>query len=69
MISAVASVMTLYSASVLDRDTDFCFLEHHEIGFGPRNIANTHEDFLSSLQPAQSASEKALTIMNGDDGM
>jgi hypothetical protein len=67
MISAVASAMVLYSASVLDRDTAFYFLEHHEIKFGPRNTTNPPEDFLRSPHPAQSASKKALIIMDGDD--
>jgi hypothetical protein len=39
MISAVASTMALYFASVVERDIIFCFLEHHEIKFGPRNTA------------------------------
>jgi hypothetical protein len=52
---------------VLERETVFYFLAHHEIKFGPKNTAKPPVDFLSSEQPAQLASEKALTIDDGDD--
>jgi hypothetical protein len=66
MISVVASTIALYSTSMLDLDTIFCFLAHHDIKFGPKNIANPPVDFRSSMHPAQSASEKALTIIDGE---
>ena len=64
--SAVASAIALYSASVLDRDTVFCFFAHQDIKLEPKKIANPLVDFLSSEQPAQSASEKALTKVDAD---
>jgi hypothetical protein len=57
MTSAVALAMALYSASVLERDTIFCFLANQEIRLGPKNTAKPHVDFLSS------ASEKALIMV------
>jgi hypothetical protein len=66
MISVVASVIALYSASVLDLDTVFYFLAHNEIKLGPRNTAKPPIDFLSFVHPAMSASEKALTISDGE---
>jgi hypothetical protein len=65
-MSAVASIIALYSASVLDLDTVFYFLAHHEIKLGPRNNAKPPVDFLSSVHPAQFASEKAPTITDGE---
>ena len=32
VVCLVASVAAMYSASVVDRDTTFCFRELHEIG-------------------------------------
>jgi hypothetical protein len=55
----------LYSASVLDLDTVGCFLALHETTLDPRKTTKPPVDLLSSLDPAQSASEKPLTI-NGD---
>jgi hypothetical protein len=46
------SSIALYSALVLDLDTIFCFLAHHDIKFGPRKTANPPVDFLSSMHPA-----------------
>jgi hypothetical protein len=64
--SVVASAMALYSTSVLDRDTVFCFLAHQDIKLGPKKIAKPPVDFLSSEQPAQSASENVLTRVEQD---
>ena len=66
MISAIALANALYSGSVLDRDTVACFLAHHEIKLGPKNMANPLVERLSSRQPAQSESEKALTRVEDD---
>jgi hypothetical protein len=57
--STVASVIALYSASVLEHDVVFCFLAYHDIKLGPKKIAKPLVNFLSSTQPAKSASEKA----------
>jgi hypothetical protein len=53
--SAVASAMALYFASVLDRDTVFCFFAHQDIKLGPKKTTKPPVDFLSSEQSAQSA--------------
>jgi hypothetical protein len=45
---------------VLDLDTVACFLALQETKFGPMNIAKPPVERLSSRQPAQYASEKAL---------
>lgn len=66
IISAVALAKALYSASVLDRDTVACFFAHQEIKFGPKKTAKPPVDLLSSKQPAQSESEKAVTSVEDD---
>jgi hypothetical protein len=64
--SAVAFAKALYSASVLDLETVACFLALQETKFGPTNIAKPPVERLSSRQPAQSASVKALRKVNDD---
>jgi hypothetical protein len=64
--SVVAFARDLYSTLVLDLDTVACFLALQETKFGPTNIAKPPVDLLSSRQPAQSVSEKALRYIEGD---
>jgi hypothetical protein len=66
IISAIASAIALYSASVLNCDTVFCFFAHLEIRLGPRNTAKPPVDLLLSEHPTQFASKKALTRVEED---
>jgi hypothetical protein len=61
MISAVALATDLYSVSVLDHETVFCFLVLHDTRFVPRNMAYPPVNRLPSWDPAPSASENPLT--------
>jgi hypothetical protein len=63
---AVAFARDLYSASVLDFETVACFRTHYNIRLQPTKTAKPPVDLLSSEQPAQSASEKALTSTEFD---
>ncbi|PNX59796.1 hypothetical protein L195_g059865, partial [Trifolium pratense] len=47
----------MYSASAVDRDTQFCFLLNHEIRLSPRKKQLPDVLFLSSALPTQSASQ------------
>jgi len=64
--SAVAFAIALYSDSVLDRETVACFLALQETKFEPTNTANPPVERRSSMLPAQSASENALTKVDDD---
>ena len=58
-ISATVVDSARYSASVEERDTIFCFLKDHEMGFEPRKTTSPVVDLLSLGSPAQSASLNA----------
>jgi hypothetical protein len=58
--------IALYSVSILDLETVACFLALHEIKLDPKNTAEPGVDLLSFGDPAQSASENALTILKVD---
>lgn len=62
----MAFANALYSASVVDHDIVACFFAHHDIRFGPKKTANPLVERLSSIHPAQSESEKALTRVYED---
>jgi Na+/H+-dicarboxylate symporter len=66
IISAVALAIALYFAYVLDLDTVLCFLALQEIKFEQKNTAKSPVDLLSSILPAQSVSENALTRVESD---
>jgi hypothetical protein len=51
---------------MLDLEIVACFLALQEIKLGPKYTTKPHVDLLSSTQPAQSASEKALTKVEDD---
>jgi hypothetical protein len=53
--------MALYSASVLDLETMCCLFADHEMRLDPKNTTKPPVGFLSSEQPAQLVSKKALT--------
>jgi len=46
-----------YSASVLERATNVCFLDHQEIKLGPKKIQAPKVDQRSSISDAQSTSQ------------
>jgi hypothetical protein len=56
MISLPASLIAMYSASVVDADTVAWRLEDHTIGESSGSIIQPVVDLRVSLQPAQSAS-------------
>ena len=59
--SQQAAAMERYSASALDRETVFCFLDFQEINEFPRNIQYPVVDRRVSGHLAQSASQKAFS--------
>ena len=61
----MALASAFYSYSVLERDTVACFGALHEIKLGPKKMAKPPVERLSSRQPSQSASEKALIKESG----
>lgn len=58
--------MALYLTSVLDRETVAYLRALHEIRLGPIKMAKPPIDPLSSTHSGQSASENALTRVDGD---
>src|ERR1044072_4918155 len=60
-ISAAVLAKLLYSASVLDLATKVCFLELHEIKFGPKKRQELEVDLLSSGSAPQPASQNAIS--------
>ncbi|GFX99371.1 hypothetical protein TNCV_1550351 [Trichonephila clavipes] len=57
MNSLAASVKLTYSASMVDRPTDFCLKVRHEIGVSFLKVMNSPIDTRSSLFVAKSESE------------
>jgi hypothetical protein len=66
MISAVALAIALYFAFVLDRETVDYLRALQETRLLPKNMENPPVDILSSMFPAQSASENPLTRADRD---
>jgi len=58
--STARLVKALYSDSVLNRETTFCFLEAHEINVSPRKTHYPAMDFISSMLVVQSALESPV---------
>src|SRR3954465_3804291 len=54
--SVQALAAATYSASAVERDIQFCFLEDQHTKDLPRNWQDLEVDFLSSLSPSQSES-------------
>src|SRR6266487_474133 len=51
----------MYSASAVERDTQFCFLLNHDIKFSPKKKQPPEVLFLSSALPAQFASQYPMS--------
>lgn len=62
--SAIA--IDLYSASVLDCESEACLRAHQDTKMDPRNTARPPVDLMSSMQPAQLASVNAQTRVDKD---
>ncbi|MGR0260229.1 hypothetical protein, partial [Klebsiella pneumoniae] len=55
--------LAMYSASIVLKATQDCFLENHDIGFPQCNTIHPLTLFLSISSPAQSASEKQTRLL------
>ncbi|XP_050249761.1 WAT1-related protein At1g09380-like [Quercus robur] len=66
--SHIATSIDLYSASAVDLETVFCFLDFQETNESPKKTQKPVMDLLESGQVAQSASAKAFMCSEVFDG-
>ncbi|KAK3001248.1 hypothetical protein RJ639_020375 [Escallonia herrerae] len=69
LVSARAAATAQYSASVEDRDTERCFLEHHEMGFAAADFDNAIAKDLIDLELTDCAMVGCLEIVVSRDRM